>query len=112
MINYHNKKFKPIQSTKNGEVNEDTTFTYLQQHNILTCKYEGGSIISGHLIGIVNKKGSINMRYHHINIQGELMTGICNSTPEIQPNGKIRLYEKWQWTSGDQSKGESILEEL
>jgi hypothetical protein len=27
-------------------------------------------------------------------------------------NGKIRLHEKWQWTSGDGSKGESILEEI
>jgi hypothetical protein len=27
-------------------------------------------------------------------------------------NGKIRLYEEWQWTSGDQSKGSSILEEI
>ncbi len=51
------------------------------------------------------------MRYHQININNELMTGICVSTPEKLSNGKIRLHEKWKWTSGDQSEGESILEE-
>ncbi|WP_321538875.1 hypothetical protein [Flavobacterium piscinae] len=39
------------------------------------------------------------------------MTGICHSKPEIMENGKIRLHETWQWTSGDYSNGESIIEE-
>ena len=52
------------------------------------------------------------MRYHQVNTNGELMTGICTSKPELLSNGKIRLHEKWQWTSGDKSKGTSILEEL
>jgi len=41
-----------------------------------------------------------------------LMTGTCHSTPELLENGKIRLIENWQWTSGDKSKGNSVLEEL
>ena len=52
------------------------------------------------------------MRYHQINKNSEFMTGICNSTSEALPNGKIRLHEAWQWTSGDQSKGKSTLEEI
>ncbi len=51
------------------------------------------------------------MRYHQINDRGEIMTGFCKSTPEIMENGKIRLHEKWQWTSGDFSEGNSVLEE-
>jgi hypothetical protein len=27
-------------------------------------------------------------------------------------NGKIRLHETWQWTSGDFSSGTSIIEEI
>lgn len=27
-------------------------------------------------------------------------------------NGKIRLHETWEWTSGDKSAGKSILDEL
>ncbi|MFK8046527.1 MAG: n-acetylglutamate synthase [Crocinitomicaceae bacterium] len=111
-MNYNDKKFKPVSSTDNGEVAEDTIFEYKQDRNILTSNYAGGQILSGHLIGLVAEDGTIDMRYHQINRKGELMTGTCTSTPEIMPNGKIRLHENWQWTSGDQSSGKSVLEEI
>ncbi|MCP9766668.1 n-acetylglutamate synthase [Lacihabitans sp. LS3-19] len=112
MIDYNQKKFKPVTNTENGDTSSETIFEYFQNRNTLTSEYSGGKIIAGHLIGIVDELGNIDMRYHHINIEGEIMTGICKSMPEILPNGKIRLHEKWQWTSGDCSEGESILEEV
>ncbi len=111
-MNYHNKKFKPVQNTPNAETSEDTIFHYEQQGSILTCTYSGGQITKGQLIAIVDETGNIDMRYHQVNRKGELMTGICTSSPEIMANGKIRLHENWQWTSGDLSKGQSVLEEL
>jgi hypothetical protein len=86
-------------------------FLYKQVGKILTSEYLGGKIINGQLIGIVDEKGIIDMRYHQVNEKGELMTGICKSIPEILSNGKIRLHENWEWTSGDKSKGQSIIEE-
>ena len=68
--------------------------------------------MKGHLIGLVVDKSAIEMRYHQVNIKGELMTGIYFSKPEKTANGKIWLYEKWQWTSGDKSFGTTVLEEL
>lgn len=112
MINYNNKKFKPVQSSENGEVSEETIFVYKQKGNVLTCAYQGGQIQQGHLIGLVDEHGKIEMRYHQLNTAGKLMTGRCTSTPELLENGKIRLHETWAWTSGDLSEGESILEEL
>ncbi|MFY0604578.1 MAG: n-acetylglutamate synthase [Flavobacteriaceae bacterium] len=111
-MNYHNKTFRPIENSENGETSKETLFEYKQHGNILTSDYKGGQIIKGHLIGLVNEEGEIDMRYHQINSNGELMTGICLSKPQIMPNGKIRLYETWEWTSGDNSTGESILEEV
>jgi len=111
-MNYNHKKFRPLFNSENGEVSSDMIFEYRQSANILTCEYKGKEIIKGHLIGLVNEEGTIDMRYHQINKNGVLMTGICKSTPKILENGKIQLYEKWQWTSGDKSKGTSILEEL
>lgn len=112
MIDYNNRIFKPVSTSDNAEVSEDTRFIYKQVGNVLTSKYKGGSITKGHLIGIVDNNGCIDMRYHQINAKGELMTGRCISTPEFLANGKIRLYETWQWTSGDLSKGTSVLEEV
>jgi hypothetical protein len=111
-MNYNNKKFKPIHNSANGEVSGDIIFHYIQTNNILTCHYSGGKIVSGQLIGLVAKDGTIDMRYHQVNTKGQLMTGTCLSQPEILANGKIRLHETWQWTSGDESAGESILEEV
>jgi hypothetical protein len=111
MIDYNGKIFRPVVNSENGETSSETVFTYHQSENILTANYAGGQIKKGHLIGIVDEKGNIDMRYHQINNKGEIMTGICRSKPEILSNGKIRLHEDWQWTSGDQSKGQSIIEE-
>ncbi len=112
MINYNNKTFRPVSNTENGETSEDTVFLYKQNGNILTSEYSGGKIVYGHLIGLVDETGNIDMRYQQINNKGEIMTGICKSVPEVLPNGKIRLHETWQWTSGDFSKGESVIEEV
>ncbi|MCH7397797.1 n-acetylglutamate synthase [Belliella sp. DSM 107340] len=112
MINYHNKKFRAISNSPNGEVSSQMIFHYQQHGNVLTCAYSGGEIIKGHLIGLVDDKGNIDMRYHQVNAKGNLMTGTCKSTPELLENGKIRLHEKWAWTSGDCSHGESVLEEV
>ena len=112
MINYHNKAFRPSSSTDNGETSAETIFRYEQTGNILTAQYSGGNIRFGHLIGLVDADGCIDMRYHQVNAQDHLMTGICHSKPEILSDGKIRLHETWQWTSGDMSAGESTLDEI
>ncbi len=111
-MNYHDKKFRPVSNTENGETSEETIFHYQQEGNILTCSYSGGQIVVGQLIGLVDREGNIDMRYHQVNRKGELMTGICHSKPELLSDGRIRLHETWQWTSGDLSKGNSVLEEI
>lgn len=112
MIQYNDKYFRPVLNSENGETSSETIFHYRQEGNILTSAYKGGKIKHGHLIGLVDKNGVIDMRYHQINAQDEIMTGFCRSTPEILQNGKIRLHETWRWTSGDYTEGSSILEEI
>lgn len=110
-MNYNDKKFRPISNSDNGETSKETLFHYRQIGKILTCEYSGGKIKYGHLIGLVDNSGNIEMCYHQVNDKDELMTGICESKPEILKNGKIRLHENWKWTSGDYSEGTSIIEE-
>ncbi len=111
MIDYNGKIFKPIANSENGETSNETVFVYKQTGNILTSEYSGGKIKKGHLIGLVDENGNIDMRYHQVNHNDEIMTGICKSKPEILENGKIRLHESWQWTSGNISKGQSVIQE-
>jgi hypothetical protein len=111
-INYNNKTFRPLSNTENGETSPETIFHYQQKGQMVTATYSGGAIQFGHLLGLVDEQGNIDMRYHQINTNDELMTGVCRSRPETLPNGKLRLHETWQWTSGDLSKGTSVIEEI
>jgi len=112
MINYNGKIFKPVSFSNNSETSSETIFHYYQTGDVLTATYSGGNISTGQLIGIVDENGRIDMRYQQVSLEGELMTGQCTSIPEILVNGKIRLHETWQWTSGDKSAGKSVLEEI
>ncbi len=112
MINYDNKTFRTVNNTENSEVSNETIFEYQQAGDLVSATYSGGAIEFGHLIGLVEPDGVIDIRYHHLNVMGQLMTGICRSTPEVLADGRIRIYELWKWTSGDESEGSSIIEEL
>ena len=112
MVSYNNKKFKSIKNSASGEVSSETIFEYFQKDNILWANYSGGDILLGNIIGTIDEAGKIDMRYQHISHDGSFKTGKCISTPEILPNKKIRLHENWEWTSGKDGKGNSIIEEI
>jgi hypothetical protein len=111
MINYNNRRFRSVQNSSSGEVNSETVFHYHQEGDLVWAEYSGGEIVRGSLIAKCDAAGNLDMRYHHLNLRGELMTGECRSTPGILPDGRLWLHEKWRWTSGDLSSGESIIEE-
>ena len=111
-FNYDGKKFRSIENSGSGEVGSATVFNYRQKGDLVWAEYGGGNIVYGTLIAKCDADGRLDMRYQHLNRNGELMTGVCFSTPEILDDGRLRLYEKWQWTSGDLSSGRSVIEEI
>lgn len=111
-MNYHNKKFKVIETSGGGEISNDFIFHYQQKGDVLSCKYSGGEIVEGSIIGSVDDGGVITFTYRQVNKRGTVRSGICVSTPEILDNGRIRLHENWRWTDGDQSTGTTVLEEV
>lgn len=111
-INYDGRKFIPKMNSENGEVNEQTVFTYHQSGDTLWAQYCGGDIRKGYLVGTVLQNGELDFVYHHMSKDMQIKTGKCHSLPTILQNGKIQLSEQWEWTSGDFSKGESLLVEV
>ena len=111
-FNYDSKIFVPKSNTENGEVNQSTVFHYHQKEDVVWAQYSGGEIKQGFLVGTVNVDGELNFTYQHLNEFNELRLGKCHSVPTITPDGKIELYENWQWLNGDKSKGSSIITEL
>jgi hypothetical protein len=112
MIDYNDRVFRSVSNSANGETSQETIFYYKQTGLQVTAMYSGGRITDGSLTAVADEAGNLTMRYQHMNTEGKFLTGVCLSTPEMLPNGKMRLYEKWQWTCGDYSKGESIVEEI
>lgn len=111
-INYDNRTFRSVSNSESGEVSAETLFRYRQEGNLVWAEYSGGQIVRGQLIAVRDEEGVLDMRYQHVNEKGDLMTGVCASTPELLADGRLRLHEKWQWTSGDRSAGESVIEEV
>lgn len=111
-ISYDGRKFVPKMNSENGEVSEQTIFTYHQDGCLLWAEYSGGDILKGSLIGTVLRNGELDFVYHHMNQDMQVKTGKCHSVPTVLENGKIELSEQWEWTSGDHSKGESLLVEV
>lgn len=111
-FNYHNRFFVGVTNSDTGEVGAKTIFHYRRQGDIVWATYEGGGIRFGTLVATVDADGCLEMRYQHVNQNNELRTGKCFSTPEALPDGRYRLHERWQWTSGDLSAGQSVVEEI
>jgi hypothetical protein len=112
MVNYNGRNFVSIENTENGEVSSQTFFEYKQEGNIISATYGGGDIVQGTLIGIVRNDGCLEFRYNHVNSRSEIRGGKCVSTPKILPDGRIRLYENWQWLDAETTEGSSIIEEV
>ena len=111
-MSYNGRRFRAVAQSPNGEVSGETVFQYRQEGSRVWATYEGGNVRNGHLIATVDDAGALDMRYHHISGQERLMTGTCRSVPEMLPDGRLRLHEEWQWTSGDLSQGHSIVEQI
>ena len=109
---YGGRLFKPVETSDTSQTGTDTIFKYEQDGEMVTATYSGGQIKFGQIIGRVDPDSILNMRYQHVDRDGELMTGYCTTTPEILESGKIRLHEKWKWTCGHRARGRSILEEI
>jgi 2-polyprenyl-3-methyl-5-hydroxy-6-metoxy-1,4-benzoquinol methylase len=111
LTDLNNKYFTGIRNTENGEVSNSTFFHYKQHGDFISADYNGGEIVKGHLLGL-KKNDKLVFVYHHINTDKVIRTGECNSTLKINSAGRIELHEEWEWTNGDLSKGNSIIEEV
>ncbi len=101
--------FTVVDNSESGEVSDKTIFSYHQKDNVIWAEYSGGSIVKGFLLGTMDDNHTLHFDYRHINKSGDSKSGSCISCPKIE-NGKLRFYEKWQWTG--EEKGRSVIEEV
>ena len=112
IFNLDGRTFTALSNSDNGEVGNNTLFYYSQTDNIISADYYGGQIMKGNLIGKQLENGEFDFFYHHINSIGELKIGKCLSKAKMLDDGRLKLFEKWQWLCDDMSNGESELIEI
>ncbi len=109
--NLDRQVFRPVANTPNGEVGGDTRFYYRQDGDLVSAEYRGGGVVEGRLLAKVLIDGRLDMRYARVNHEGGFMPGRCVSTPDVLPDGRLKLKEEWQWLTGDPSRGYLEVEE-
>jgi hypothetical protein len=112
MHNYNARVFRSVANSDGGDVTGETTFHYHQRDDLVWATYAGGSVAFGTLLAKVDALGALDMRYHHVAVDGNFKSGRCHSRPERLPDGRLRLHEQWQWTDGADGQGASIIEEV
>jgi len=111
-INFDGRVFRSISNSDGGDVDEDTTFHYHQQVDLVWATYSGGSVRLGTLIAKLGGDGRLDMRYQHVGADGAFKSGRCQSRAELLPDGRLRLHEQWRWTDGADGEGDSVVEEI
>ena len=111
-ISYHHRRFRPILNAPAGDVSRDTLFHYHQRGDVVWATYAGGAVRFGTLIATVDVTGRLDMRYQQVATDGSIKAGRCTSTPEVLPDGRLRLHESWNWTEGGEGSGTSVIEEM
>jgi len=109
---FDHRVFLTAANTPNGNCTSDTRFRYRQNGGRIWATYDGGTVRFGSIVAVGDSRGRLDMRYQHVDVANQLRTGKCTASPEVLPDGRIRLLEEWQWTNGDFSEGRSVVEEI
>ena len=110
-LSYEDKYFVGVVNYDDGDATKDTLFHYRQKGDVVWGTYEGGNIAPGNSVARVLEDGRLDMIWQSLNKDGQFHWGTCLSTPEVLPDGRIRLSEVWRTLSGDGVSGSSVIEQ-
>ena len=114
LLDLHNRRFIGVVNYDDGDANQDTVFRYYQDGNLVRGSYEGGRVRHGQILARLTPEGKLEMVWQYLNLDDQLIAGTCQSTPELLPDGRYRLNERWEITLGPAAgqSGESAIEEM
>jgi hypothetical protein len=111
-IDFDRRRFRTVRNSDAGESSSETVFRYRQKGSVVWATYLGGDVTYGTLLARVDREGRLDMVTQHLNKNGDFRSGRCRARTEILPDGRYRLHERWEWTSGAAGSGRSVTEEV
>ena len=109
---YDGRLLQVISNTGKGDMLPGQVFEYRQDGSRVWSVYHSTEARFGALVASADAEGKLDIRYQQLDPKGTPRTGKCVTTPERLDDGRLRLHEEWQWTNGDGSRGETVLEEV
>jgi hypothetical protein len=114
--NYDGRRFTPV-----GSPEDDRPVALWRQDGAtVTARFSGGPVLAGFLLGTVGADGVVHAAYGQLLRGGAdagagageltVQAGRCTTTPDLLPDGRLRMREEWHRTDG--SSGVSYLEEV
>lgn len=92
----HNRYFRSIDN-KHGVSSSETVFHYQVTEAGITGSYQGGRIAAGHQVGHVLGDTRIELLYHCVTIDGELLAGWSKGQVGQDAEGRTTLSFVWGW---------------
>jgi hypothetical protein len=112
MVSYDDRFFVGVVNYDRGDLTKETVFRYRQKNKVVWGSFEGGGALHGNFVARVLEEDKLDMRWQYLSRDGEFRCGTCISTPEILPDGRLRLHESWTITSHGNEEGTSVIEEI
>jgi hypothetical protein len=107
----HDKRFVTTENA-HGVSSAETVFHYYVDGRTITGTYAGGRIQTGHIVGLTTSPETVEMLYHCITTDGELLAGQSRGRLSVDRDGRIKLDFDWSWLSGKVGGGQSQYIEL
>ncbi len=89
-----------------------TVFHYQVEGDAIWGTYQGGRIRMGHQVGRVTGADTLELLYHCLTTDGEILAGWSRGTVGVDRAGRTTLSFVWGWLSGATGGGESSYVEL
>ena len=89
-----------------------TRFRFRQEGDAVWATYEGGNVKLGTLVARLGERDELELRFQQLTKGGAFKTGKGLATIETLDDGRLRLHESWEFTSGGGGTGEAVFEEV
>ncbi|NWB96788.1 hypothetical protein HX870_06330 [Pseudomonas gingeri] len=107
----NNRRFM-VADNSHGLSGSGTVFHYHVDENAISGTYQGGRIRMGHQIGRATGVDTIELLYHCLTTEGEILAGWSRGTVGVDHAGCTTLSFVWGWLSGATGGGESSYVEF
>ena len=107
----HDRYFVPAENP-HGVAAVDTVFHYQIEQDTIVGTYAGGRVARGNLIGRATGPDAIELLYHCVTTDGELLAGWSRGQVSAGSDGRTTLAFQWGWLAGAQGDGESRYVEV